>query len=261
MSSGTCHILKAYRFCWLQYSVEHTCKAYSSVSTRPRQYLPAASSADSDLHRPRLQAHKLRTASLIQSFATMAAARFDLLGSMRARYWGSRDSTTPADSNASGGKTERGADFQLRGVTILAETFPASQQTASSGTLQSGQDTSHAADVAPASQVSHSHTGLATGRVLGLTSYGRSLQHDVAAPAIPTARSDLALSADAVAERDVPGGADRGELNTSMAVTALQMADRMGSSSAAAAPCMTGTPLEAGSASVMGKPLALGTSW
>ena len=182
----------------------------------------------------------------------MAAAHFDLLGSMRARYWGMRDSTTPADRNASGGKIERDRDFQLQGVTISASTFLAPQQTASSGTLQSGQDVSHAAGVAPAARPSDSHTGLTTGRVLGLTSYGRSLQHNVAAPAIPTAKSDLALPADAVAERDMSG---------SMAVTAPQMADRMGSSSAAAAPCMTGTLLEAGSASVRRKPCALGMSW
>ena len=191
----------------------------------------------------------------------MAAARYDLLGSMRARYWAMRDSTTPAASNASGGRTERGRDLQLQGLTMPASTFSASQQTASSGTLRSGQDASHAAGVAPAPRVPRSHTGLSTGRALGLTSYGRSPQHNAAAPAIPAARSALALSADAVAERDVPGVAGRGELNTSMAVTALQMADRMGSSSAAAAPCMTGTPLKAGSASVMGKPLASGMSW
>ena len=191
----------------------------------------------------------------------MAAARFDLLGSMRARYWGMRNSTTPADSNTSGGKTERGRDFQLRGVTRSASTFSAPQQTLSSWTLQSGQDTSHAADVAPAPQVSHSHTELATGRLLGLTSYERRLQHNAAAPAIPTAGSDLALSADAAAERDMSGIAGRGELTTSMAVTALPMADRMGTSSAAADPCMTGTLLQTGSADVMGKPSALGISW
>ena len=260
MSRGTCHISKACRFCWFQHSVEDTCRADSSVSTRPRQHLPVAAPADSDLPRFRLQAHQHRTAKLTQSFAIMAAARFDLLGSMRARYWGMRDSTTPADSNTSGGKTERGTDFQLQGVTISASTFPASQQTASSGSLQSGQDTSHAADVAPALQASHSHTELATGRVIGLTSYGRSLQHNVPALAIPTARSDLALSADAVAERDTPGGAGRAELNTSMVVTKLQLADRVSNCSAAAAPCMTGAILEARSATVMGKPLALGMS-
>ena len=191
----------------------------------------------------------------------MAAARFDLLGSMRARYRGMRDSTTPADSNASGGNIERGTDFQLQGPTISANTVSAPRQTASSGTLQSGQDTSHAADVAPGPQVSCSHTGLSTGRVLGSTSYGRSPQHNAAAPAIPTARSDLALSAGAAAERDTPLGAGRGELNTSMAVTALPLADRKGSSSAAAAPRMTGPPLEAGTAIVMGKALASGMSW
>ena len=191
----------------------------------------------------------------------MAAARFDLLGSMRARYWGMKDSTIPADSNASGGKAERGTDFQPQGVTTSANTFPASQQTASSGTLLSGQDTRHAADVAPAPRVSGGHTGLSTGRVLGLTSHGRSPQHNAAAPAVPTARSDLTLSAGAVAERDTPWGAGREELNTSMAVTAPQMTDRMGSSSAAAAPCMTGTPLEPMSARFVGEPLALGMSW
>ena len=172
-----------------------------------------------------------------------------------------RDSTTPADSNASGGNTDYGTEFQLQGVTISGSTFPTSQHTHSSRSLQSGQDTSHAADVAPAPQVSDSHAGLATGRVLGLTSDGRSLQRDVAAPVMPTARSDLELPADVAAEQDTPGGAGRGELYTSMAVTRLQSADRIGDHSAADAPCMTGANMEIGRAPVIGRPLALGMSW
>ena len=188
----------------------------------------------------------------------MTTIQFDLLGSMRARYWGMRASTTPADSNASGDKNKRGNDFELQGFTISSITFPKLQQTASRGSQESRQDKSHAADMAHASQVSYSHTGLAASRTPGSISYKRDLQHNVTAPAMPTARSDLALSAGAVADRGAPEGAGRGELNTSRATTRLQNADCMGN--AAAPPCMTIASLEARSAAVMGKPLVSGMS-